>query len=147
MGLTVNKKSHHELNAICRNLKSHADLLISRLLFTNVYLEAGYVGANAAYRSFGGNVGGIGCICNTINRSGFHGNRSLGGSLSCLIPSVIKALAGEGLSMTGRDGKSSIKTDRDQKQEKERRNRSLVMREYYKGTEVSCTLRKVLLVV
>lgn len=62
MRFPVNKKSHHELNTICSNLKPHADLLISCLLFTNVYLEAGYVGVNAAYRSFGGNVGGIGCI-------------------------------------------------------------------------------------
>lgn len=52
---------------------------------------------------------------NTVNMSGYHRNISLGGSLSCLIPSMIKALAGEGMSMTGRDGKSSIKIDREQK--------------------------------
>lgn len=85
--------------------------------------------------------------CNTVNRSGFHRNSSLGGSLSCLIPAVIKGLAGEGMSMTGRDGNSSIKIDIEPKTGEREEKPKHSDERIYKGTEVSRTLRKVVLVV
>ena len=43
-----------------------------------------------------------------VNRSSFYSNSSLGGSLSRLILSMIKALVGEGIRRTESDGELSV---------------------------------------
>lgn len=55
----------------------------------------------AAYRTFLEDVGGLLCG-GYVNQSRFYSNSSLGGSLSHLILSMIKALVGEGIKRTGK---------------------------------------------
>lgn len=69
----------------------------------------------AAYGTFHEDVGGL-LHGSNVNRSCFYSNNSLGGSLSHLILSTIKALVGQGMRRTEREREGWTKVGQGQEQ-------------------------------
>ncbi len=127
-----------------QNLKPHTNLLRCLVKLTTTGMVK-YTKKYAAYRSFQEDVGGL-LRGSNVKRSCFYSNSSLGGSLSRLILSMIKALVGEGMRRAERE-RELTKVGRGQEQGIEGRNTDTkiegvrrVTREYVREAEVTHAL-------